>query len=191
MKKYIGILIVGILLTSCNLTKEQETRNLEPFDTVNLVGNMELHLANTSAHSLAIRTRKTDDLTNLITEVRDGELFIYHKNECEHCESPEYDIYLNHSGISGISLAGIVHLRSDDVLSQKELRIDGDGILNGDLEVSVNKLSVDLKGITNMYFSGTADTANLKITGIGMIRATSLKTKSGKSVSDGIAIISD
>lgn len=191
MKKSLGILVVGILVLSCNISKEQETRNLEPFNTVNLVGNMELHLANTSEHSLTIRTRKTDDLAHLITEVRDGELFIYYKNECEHCESPKYDIYLNHSGISGVTLAGIVRLQSEDVLSQKELRIQGDGILNGDLEVSVSTLSVDLKGISNMYFSGTADTANLKIAGIGMIRATSLETKNGKSVSDGIAIISN
>ncbi|MFD0799128.1 GIN domain-containing protein [Maribacter chungangensis] len=118
-------------------------------------------------------------------------LVIYYNNECEHYQSPQYDIYLNHTGILGVTLAGIVDLQSEDVIRQKELRIQGDGILNGDLEVFVDTLSVDLKGISTMYFSGTANTANLKIAGIGMICARSLKTKSGKSVSDGIAIISD
>lgn len=75
---------------------------------------------------------------------------IYYNNECEHCESPHYDIYLNHSGISVVTLAVIVDLQSEDVIRQKELRIQGDGILNGDLEVFVDTLSVDLKAISNM-----------------------------------------
>lgn len=191
MKKYIGIVLIGIVFNSCNVNKEQETRSLEPFNAINLAGNMELHLANTSENSMVIMTRNADDLAELKTENRNGELFIYHKNDCDHCETPEYDIYLNHSGITDMTLAGIVNLKSEYLISQKKLIIHGEGILNGNLDVFVDKLSVDLQGISNLYLSGTADTANLKIAGIGMIRATSLKTKSGKNVSDGIAIISD
>lgn len=191
MKKYVGIVLIGIVFNSCNVNKEQETKSLEPFNAINLAGNIELHLANTSENSIVIGTRNADDLAELKTENRNGELFIYHVDDCDHCETPEYVIYLNHSGITNMTLAGIVNLKSEDRISQKSLVIHGEGILNVNLEVSVEQLRVELEGISNLYFSGTADTANLKIAGIGMIRATSLKTKSGKSVSDGIAIISD
>lgn len=189
MKKIIFIALVGILFTSCNTTKEKETRNLERFDTVNLVGNVELHLKRNSNHSMEVMANNAADLENLITEVRNGELYVYHEKDCDYCETPKYSINLNHSGISDLTLTGKITLKSDDGISQKDLVISGDGILNGNLEVSVANLSVDLNGITNISISGYADTSNLKVTGIGMINAARLKTKSGQNVSEGIALI--
>ncbi len=181
--------LLVILFNSCNTTKEKETRNLERFDKVNLVGRVELHLEINSYHSMEIMTKNASDIANLITEVHNGELYIYHEKDCDNCKTPKYIIYLNHSGISDLTLTGKITFISDDGISQKDLVISGDGILNGNLEVSVNNLSVDLKGISNMYISGYADTSNLKIAGIGMINAANLKTKSSEKVSEGIAII--
>lgn len=189
MKKYIFIILFGILFSSCSITNEKETRNLERFDKVNLVGNVELHLERNSYHSMEVMAKNAFDIADLITEVRNGELYIYNEKDCDNCKNPKYIIYLNHSGISDLSLTGKIKLISDDGISQKDLVISGDGILNGNLEVSVNNLSVDLKGISNIYISGYADTSNLKITGIGMINAARLKTKSGQNVSEGIALI--
>lgn len=185
------IALVGMLFTGCSTTKEKETRNVESFDTLNLVGRVELHLVRNADHSVEVMTKNASDIADLITEVRNGELFIYHKKECDTCETPKYIIYLNHSGISDVSLTGVVTLKSEDVISQKDLVIHGDGILNGNLEVSVDNLNVDLKGISNMSISGNADTSNLKVAGIGMINAGSLKTISGKKASEGIAFINN
>lgn len=189
MKKYLFITLFAILLTSCSTTHEKETRNLEKFDTVNLVGNVELHLERNSDKAIEIMANNTADIADLITEVRNGELFIYNERGCDSCQTPKYIIYLNHSGISDLNLTGKIKLISDNGISQKDLVISGSGILNGNLVVSVNNLSIDLRGITNMYISGYADTSNLKVTGIGMINAAGLKTKSGQNVSKGIALI--
>ena len=189
MKKYLFIALVGILFNSCSTTNEKETRNLERFDKVNLVGNVELHLERNSDHSMEVMANNAADIADLITEVRNGELYIYHEKDCDYCKTPKYIIYLNHSGISDLTLTGKITLNSDDGISQKDLVINGDGILNGNLEVSVNNLNVDLNGISNINISGYADTSNLKVTGIGMINAARLKTKSGQNVSEGIALI--
>ncbi|CAN0584478.1 unnamed protein product, partial [Ectocarpus sp. 12 AP-2014] len=111
--------------------------------------------------------------------------------ECNNCQTPEYDMYLNHTGISDIDLTGVIKLISDDGISNTHLTIHGNGILRGNLDVSVTDLSLDLKGISNMSVSGDADTSDLKIAGIGMINASGLKTKSGKNVSKGIAMINN
>ena len=189
MKKIILITLFGILFTSCSITNEKETRNLERFNKVNLVGKVKLHLEKNSSHSVEIMAKNTSDMANLVTEVRNGELYIYNKKDCDYCKTPKYTIYLNHSGISDLTLTGKIKLISDDEISQKDLVIRGNGILNGNLEVSANNLSVDLNGITNINISGYADTSNIKVTGIGMINATRLKTKGGHNVSTGIALI--
>ena len=189
MKKYLFITLFGILLASCSTTNEKETRNLESFDKVNLVGSVELHLERNSSHSMEVMANNASDIAGLITEVRNGELYIYTEKDCDYCKNPNYIIYLNHSGLSDLTLTGKIKLISDDGISQKDLVIRGVGVLNGNLEVSVNNLSVDFNGISNMSISGYADTSNLKITGIGMINAANLKTKIGKNVSEGIAMI--
>lgn len=189
MKKYLFSIVFGILFTSCSTTNEKETRNLERFDKVNLVGNVELQLERNSSQSIQIMTNNTSDIADLITEVRNGDLYIYNEKKCDNCQTPKYHIYLNHSGISDLTLTGKITLNSDDGISQKDLIIKGDGILNGNLEVSVANLSVDLNGITNISISGNADTSNIRVNGIGMINASSLKTNSGHNASNGIAFI--
>lgn len=189
MKKYLFITLFGILFASCSTTNEKETRNLESFDKVNLVGDVVLYLERNTVHSIEIMAKNTSDIAELRTEVRNGELYIYNEQDCNICSSPEYTIYLNHTGISDVNLTGVITLNSDDEIRQKELTIGGNGILNGNLEVAVTNLNVDLNGISNLSISGAADTSDLKINGIGMINAGSLKTKSSKKASNGIAMI--
>lgn len=189
MKKLLFITLLGILLTSCNTKIEKETRNLKSFDKVNIVGNVELYLESDTSHSIEIKANSEAKINKLITEVRNGELFIYPKKDCTYCETPKYSIYLNHTGISGLNLTGVIKLSSEDVMSQESLAITGNGIFNGGLEVSVDNLSVDLHGISNINISGDTDASDLKVTGIGMIRATNLKTESSKNDSVGIATI--
>lgn len=189
MKKYLFITLFAISLTSCSTTNEKETRNLERFDKVNLVGSVELHLERNSSQSIEIMANNASDIAGLITEVRNGELYIYNEKDCDYCKNPNYIIYLNHSGLSDLTLTGKIKLISDNGISQKDLVIRGVGVLNGNLEVSVNNLSVDFNGISDMSISGYADTSNLKVTGIGLINAGSLKTKSSKKASQGIAFI--
>ncbi|WP_344926205.1 GIN domain-containing protein [Aquimarina addita] len=189
MKKYIFMTLFGILFNSCSTTKENETRNLERFDKVNLIGRVELHLKRNPSNSMEIRTKNASDIPDLVTEVRNGELFIYHKNDCDKCEKPKYIIYLNHSGVSDLKVNGVIKLISDDVISQKDLIISGEGILKGNIKVSVDNLSTNINGISNIYISGQADVANLKIAGIGMINAKSLETNSTNKSTDGFATV--
>jgi hypothetical protein len=189
MKKFLFTTLIGILFTGCSITNEKETRTLESFNAISVVGNAELHLQQNTSHSIQVMTRNKTDLNDLITEVRDGKLYIYTEQDCDHCESPKYELYLNHSGISDLNLTGIITLNSDDVLSEKELVINGDGILRGNVEVASTTLKVDLKGISHMSFSGDTDTSILKIAGIGLMNASGLKTKNAKNISQGIAMI--
>jgi hypothetical protein len=187
IKKYMLIASYGILFNSCTTT--YENRNLEKFDKVNLTGNIELNLKKNSNNTIEIKTHGGANIAYLITEVRNGELYIHNEKEVDINGPIKYTVYLNHSGISDLTLSGVVTLKSDDIISQNDLMIKGDGILNGNLEVSVDNLNVDLDGMSNMNISGNSDTSNIRISGIGMINISSLKTNRGKNVSEGLAII--
>ena len=53
----------------------------------------------------------------------------------------------------------------------------------------MSNLNVDLKGISTIKISGNSDVSDLNLKGIGMINASSLKTKNDKSDSKGLSII--
>lgn len=191
MKKniFITLTLFGILCSSCNLKKEHETREIEKFDKVNLVGSIELHLEENASNSIKVMAKNASNIEDLITEVRDGELYIYSESSSNVSIGTKYTIYLGHSGISDLTLTGVITLISDDVINQKNLVIEGAGVLNGNIEVLVENLSVDLNGTSNVSISGNADVAHLKISGIGMINAKNLETNNLKEDSDGIATI--
>ena len=189
MKKFLFMSLLGILFGSCSSGKVEVTRQLEPFNKVNVVGNGQLYLEKSSSHSMKIMAKNESDMENLVTEVRDGELHIFHKSESEKCKTPEYTIYLNHTEISNLNLTGVFKIQSDEAIFQNELAIRSQGILNGSLEVSVKNLDVNLEGISNLSISGHADSTALKITGIGRINTKGLKTGITNHVSKGYATI--
>lgn len=171
------------------MKKENETRNLERFDKVKVVGRVQLHLERSSLHSVRVMTKNASDMADLVTEVRDGELHVYHQTDCEDCKSPKYTIYLNHTGISDLNLSGVVKLRSNDTIFQNDLVVKSEGILTGKLKVSVNNLDVNLDGLSNMNISGHADTTDIIISGLGLLNTRSLKTRNDKKASYGLAMI--
>lgn len=189
MKNLLFIALLGILIVNCNSNNknEKETRNLQQFDKVTVVGNIALNLEKTGDHAIEIMSENEADITDLITEVRNGELFIEHK--CDHCVSPKYIINLSYTSISDLSLNGVVKLNSYDVISQESLAINGNGIFYGNIETAVSNLNVDLKGISTIKISGNSDVSDLNLKGIGMINASSLKTKNDYSDSKGLSII--
>lgn len=183
------MIISGILFNSWSITKEKETRNLEKFDRINIKGSIELRLQKESYHSMQIKAKNASDIANLITEVCDGELFIYHEKKRNNWKTPKYIIYLNYLGISDLTFTGVIKLISKDVIRQKDLVISGNGVLNGNIKVLVKNLSVNLVGISNISISGITDVANLNMSGIGMINAKNLVTNSTKKRANGIATV--
>lgn len=190
MKKFLFMSLLGVLLSSCSSTgKVEATRKLAPFDRVNIVGNGQLYLEKSSSHSMKIKAKSEADMENLITEVRDGELYIYHDGKCENCKTPEYTIYLNHTEISDLNITGAYKLRSDEPIFQDGLAIRSHGVLRGSLQVSVKNLEVSLQGISKLSISGHADSTNMSISGVGMLSTSGLKTMNEQKSSYGLATI--
>jgi len=167
--------------------KNREVRHLDKFDKINLEGRVELHLNNNADYSIEIKTSKASDITDLVTEIRNGELFIY--NDKTKGKTPKYIIYLNHSGISQLTISGIIKLFSNKAISDKNLKVVGKGVLKGNIKVSVDKLRTEVKGISNIRISGKADVASIEIGGVGKINAKTLEISRGNKRTYGITTV--
>lgn len=59
--------------------QQKEVRTIEAFSRVNLSGNVEINLIASKQPSIEIAVGKMGDLSEYMTEVRNGEFFFYHE----------------------------------------------------------------------------------------------------------------
>jgi hypothetical protein len=189
MKKIICVLV--ILCGSINIAVAQhsEVRDLEAFSKVNLDGNAKLYLMKSDETSVKLDVKKERYLEDFVSEVRNGELFLYFKKKRRGNQDRKIKVYLKYTDLNKIDLDGFVTLSSDSVLAEEELMIKGDGFIKGKITVSVKDLIIDLDGFTRLTVSGRADTADLKIDGFGKIDANELQVSSVRQDSDGFSRI--
>jgi len=175
------------MLLAMTNSAAQETKNqaLTTFTTLNLEGNIELHLIRSASASIKIVTEKAKDFEAFAIEVRNNELFLsYEENRSE---TPKFIVYLEHTGVEEVVLSGLISVFSKDVLSGPDLTLKGSGIVKGEIEVAVENLRIDADGITDIAISGSADTAVLNIDGLGKINAKKLSAKSVQQHTQGFA----
>lgn len=189
MKKILCTLAILCGTISIAEAQHTEVRNLEAFSKINLDGNAQLFLMKSDAPSIKIDVKKERYLEDYVSEVRNGELFLYFKKKNRGNQDHKIKVYLKYTDINALDLDGFVKLSSDSVLNQKELTIKGDGFIKGKLTVAVRDLRVDLDGFTRLTISGTADTADLKIDGFGKIDANDLQVSKMRQDSDGFSRI--
>ena len=180
----LSVLCLSLFSLSFIEAQEIKTLSLEAFSKINLEGNFELHLVRGSRANVKIETKRAEDFEDLEIAVRNDELiFNYQKDENE---TPKFIIYLEHAGIEEVEMSGLVSLFSESILDGNFM-LKGSGIVKGEIDVTVENLKIDTEGITNMKISGTADSAEININGLGKINAKKLDARSIKQRSDGFA----
>ena len=185
--KIVHLSLACFMLLAMTNSAAQETKNqaLTTFTTLNLEGNIELHLIRSASASIKIVTEKAKDFEAFAIEVRNNELFLsYEENRSE---TPKFIVYLEHTGVEEVVLSGLISVFSKDVLSGPDLTLKGSGIVKGEIEVAVENLRIDADGITDIAISGSADTAVLNIDGLGKINAKKLSAKSVQQHTQGFA----
>lgn len=189
MKKLICTLVIVLGLIGTTQAQHSEVRNLEAFSKINLDGNARLYLMKSNETSVKLDVKKERYLEEYVTEVRNGELFLYFKKKRRGNQDRKIKVYLKYKDINSIDLDGFVNLSSDSVLEPNELTIIGDGFIKGKLTVAVQDLRIDLDGFTRLTIAGTADRADLKIDGFGKIDANDLDVVKVRQDSDGFSRI--
>ena len=188
MRKLIIISTVFLFTASLIHAQSREFNDLEPFENVSLDGNIRLNLEYGSATSLILEAKKEHHLSEYDVEVRNGTLYI-RVNDRGYGSTPKLTVNLTHPGIQQLDMDGLVHVNSTNTYKSEKLVIQGDGLIKGDLDVTVNELKIGLDGMCKLTVVGYADVADLRLDGLGKIDARGLRADQYNHSSDGIASI--
>ena len=188
MKKLL-LIGAGFLLTlSLANAQNRQVFEHEPFENVDLDGNIRLYLEYGKETKVALEAKKDDYIDDYKVAVRNGTLYVHHRNH-GYNSTPKIEVYVRHPGIHRLDMDGLVSVYTKDPVRSEHLKIKGDGLIRGDIDVIVNQLDIGLDGLAKMTVVGRAKRSDLSIDGMGKIDARGLQTAKLHQSADGLASI--
>jgi|WetSurMetagenome_2_1015567.scaffolds.fasta_scaffold141629_1 hypothetical protein len=170
----IAIALTG--LTNWALGKEK-TEILEinpgPFTSVTFDGAYEIELIQGNEESITVTADK-DDIDELKTEIDNGKLRIYTRSTVK---LNKFIVVLKFKTLENIEFNGGLKLKSSQKLKFSNLVIKINGGADMELNLSCDKLKIELSGGTNGVIKGNANSMKLILNGAGRIVTDELAAK--------------
>jgi hypothetical protein len=153
--------------------KEMLTRQLGSFNMVMVSGSIDLVYKPSATFYIEIKGNYPEDI---ISELKDGELSIYHKKGKNWISNEwntigrGYTVVLYAPSLNGITSAGSGAVTIDGVLKSDDLSVSiaGSGNLVG--KVNIGNLEITNSGSSNIRLSGNAERVEVKSAGSGNIQ---------------------
>lgn len=98
-------------------------------------------------------------------------------------------IYVSAPALEKLRIDGAIEIEETDKITADSFTLEIPGVVNGELELEVRDLSVNVGGVGNLTLSGTADKAFINSDGVGMIKAFDLQTKEADVRTSGVGSI--
>ena len=139
-----------------------EVRNCEPFQSIDVWGDIEVILKQDSVQEVKVST-ESDNLSQVITEVKNGVLKI-------HTEDIFFDqttkVYVSAASIQRVEAKGACSIKTESQLNVPKFSLELVGASNADLDIIVAGLcKVKAIGASEVTLKGTSQ--ELKIHGVG------------------------
>ena len=188
MKKLVLFVAAGLLTVSTAMSQAKKVVECESFESVDLDGNIRIFIEQGPEPVAEIEAKKDRYLDEYRIEVRNGTLYIQH-DEDGFSSAPKLHVYLTHPNLRELDMDGLIYVGSHDPIESESLRIKGDGLIKGDIEVDVKHLKIDLDGLCRLTVSGKADRSHMRLDGLGKINARELDCNDINKSADGLASI--
>ena len=143
---------------------QAEQRTVEPFSAISIKGCAAVRLQQSATHQLSLRSNAPADVS---TEVRDGVLYIEVLNN--RYTKAKMDIAA--PTLTAIYTAGACKIDCASPFATDSLLLDLSGAAQADLNLQVKLLTVDSKGASELDLSGSAERADIRLSGAGKIDA--------------------
>lgn len=151
-----------------------QVRTCDPFDAVEVSGNIELTITKDSVNKLVV-SAPDDYLPKLVTKVDNGVLRIY----ADHVLiNRTVKVQLSADSLRMISATGACRVSTRAPLNASSLDVEMTGASDADLDVSVqNELKVNLRGASKTNVTGHCQTFRVSGLGASEVNAKSLIAK--------------
>ncbi|MEN8788123.1 MAG: DUF2807 domain-containing protein [Flavobacteriaceae bacterium] len=190
MRKLSVMSLVFMLALSISYAQNRQTPDLGDFENVEVEGNIRIFLEHAETSSVVLETKDEEDFDAYRVAVSGKTLIIdQHERGSNFKSTPKLTVYVKHPGISSLEMDGLVTVTTKDVVKGESLRIKGDGMIRGDMEIIVDRLKIDLDGMCKMTITGRALEADLSVDGMGKIDARGFYSKKMHQSSEGMASI--
>jgi len=173
------LLVLFFVFASCekktikgNGKVTEQTRLLEAFNQVSIMGAFDVVLVNSDSSRLRIIADE-NLIENVVAIVEDSALKI--SNIKTVIGSRELKLYIYAPNIESVDFSGATELSSDSLLSWDALALNITGAGKVDLQIDVKKFSVNVSGGAEITLKGKTDELALNIAGTGSLNAFSLK----------------
>jgi hypothetical protein len=168
--------------TVTKVASEVVDRHLSGFHAVNVAGSFDVYITQGGSESVKVEP-PSDVMSHIMTEVNNGVLKIYNKNDGFHWGDmfgwhKKIIIYVVIKDVDEVNLSGSGDAFFKDGLTANTLKLNvsGSGDLTG--KVDAKTLQSSISGSGDMKLSGHAGTSSVDVVGSGDYTARNLATQS-------------
>lgn len=148
-----------------------EVRSCEPFQSIDISGNIELELKKDTVQKVSISTQ-SDYLSRVITEVKHGVLYIYTDGVSF---NRDIKVHISTDSIQGLIAKGACTINSDSQFAASNFSLDLLGASQADLDIKVSgTFDMDVKGASTAKLKGSSKNIKMNILGASTIEANEL-----------------
>lgn len=161
------------------LAQTVEERNISDFDHIVFEGRGDLILAVGNTPSLEVEAADGVDMERIKTYVQGRTLYItYERNDDKVWDMhPKIMVYVSFRELHAIETAGIVNVRTDSPIKNRDFRFEAEGMGKNYLEVEADHLEVAIAGTADVELVGTVKRGDLLLDGTGKLDAFALEAQ--------------
>jgi hypothetical protein len=158
--------------------KNAEVRSVTAFTGIKVSGGIDVYLSQGDSYSLAVSAVEDKYRDNIITEVKNGILFIHYNSERNRINSDkQLRAYISFQTLESLEGSGACDIILTGTLQANSMLIKLSGACDIKGPVKITDLTLDLSGASTVKISGTAENVNLTASGASDIKNYDLVTQ--------------
>ena len=150
-------------------TENTDKRAMDDFNQVYIEGHFDVILHQGDQTGVYLDAKKSADLSLVKTSIKDEKLSIVYNHGNVVRNTPKIQLHLYYKDVSRIEIEGKIWLESNETLTAETLKIFGEGMIKGEIDVNIKKILVDMEGLIRLKINGKADVAKFNLEGMGRI----------------------
>jgi hypothetical protein len=170
-----------------------EARIVKDFTSVEVSGAIDLYLSQGKEEAVAVSAGNQEAVSRIKTEVRNGKLHIYFDgkgwNWKTWSNNNKMKAYVTFISLHRIEASGACNVKTAEKISSDDLRVQLSGASDFTGEVKAGILKLDGSGASNFKLSGTAEKADISVSGACDVKGYDLKTEFCKIEASGASSV--